>query len=411
MIKIISTILSDNTSDDMQRLIDLRGKEKKYVIGLMSGTSVDGVDAALVEITGNWIETQINLIGYIEHPYPDGLKELILRNSVKETSNVKEISQLNFLLPQIYTEAINHLLSEINFDAGKIDLIGCHGQTIHHVPKHEAMFDHNVSSTLQISDPSVLAKLTGKIVVGNFRTGDMALGGQGAPLVPYFDYLMFHSAERSRGLLNIGGISNITILKKNCSQSDVLAFDIGPGNMMIDSLMQKFFAKNFDDRGDTAKSGKLNDELFNALIEQDEFIESPPPKSTGREYYGDEFLDSLQQEFSDIPNEDWLHTITKFTAYGVYRNYEKFVSQNIVIDELIVSGGGAKNSFLYELLHEYFGDGVEVKVIDEIGLSSDAKEAICFAVLANETIHGNPSNIPKTTGASRATILGQICLP
>ena len=395
----------------MQKLIELSKKDSKFVIGLMSGTSVDGVDVALVEINGNWIETKINLIGFLEYPFPPGLKELILKNSARESSNVEDITRLNFLIPQIYNEAIESLCAEIEFDKDKINLIGSHGQTIHHLPIKVDYYDHQVSSTLQIGDPAVLAKLTGIITVGDFRTGDVALGGQGAPLVPYFDFLVFHSSYKNRALLNIGGISNITILNKKCKQKDVLAFDTGPGNMLIDFLMKRFFGKDFDDNGEVARSGKINDDLFIALITQDSFIESSPPKSTGREYYGKDFLNHLLEEFSNVPPEDWLHTLTKFTAYAVYRNYEKFIKEETIVDELFVSGGGAKNKFLYQSLSDYFGKQTEVKVIDEIGISSDAKEAICFAVLANETISGNTSNIPRTTGASHATILGKICLP
>jgi anhydro-N-acetylmuramic acid kinase len=190
----------------------------------------------------------------------------------------------------------------------------------------------------------------------------------------------------------------------------VLAFDTGPGNMMVDILMRRFYDKEFDNNGEIASSGKFNEKLFLALIEKDNFIEKIPPKSTGREYYGMEFLISLLNEFSDISNEDWLHTITKFTAYATYRNYERFIKKETILDELFISGGGAKNKFLYQSLAEYF-ENVDVKIIDEIGISADAKEAICFAVLANETISGNPSNIPRTTGASKPTILGKICLP
>lgn len=394
----------------MEKLFALSNKGTKYVIGLMSGTSLDGVDVALVEVKNSWIDTEINLLGFLEYPFPIGLKSIILKNSVRETSNVEDISQLNFLIPQIYNEAIETLCNEINFDLDKIDLIGSHGQTIHHLPNPTEYLGYKVSSTLQIGDPSVLAKLTGKLTVGDFRPGDVALGGQGAPLVPYFDFLMFHSTEKNRGLLNIGGISNITILNKDKGQNNVLAFDVGVGNMMIDILMRHFYEKEFDDNGAIACSGKLNEDLLIALITKDSFIETKPPKSTGREYYGMEFLLPLFDEFTSVPSEDWLHTVTKFTAYSVYRNYEKYIEEETKLDELFISGGGAKNKFLYESLAQYF-EGIEVKVIDEIGVSADAKEAICFAVLANETISENPSNIPRTTGATKPTILGKICLP
>ncbi|MEN8192373.1 MAG: anhydro-N-acetylmuramic acid kinase [Bacteroidota bacterium] len=395
----------------MQKLVELSKKESKYIVGLMSGTSLDGVDVALIEIHGNWIETKINLIGYLEYPFPNGLKETILKNSMRETSNVEDITRLNFLIPQIYNEAIDSLCNEIEFDKLKIDLIGSHGQTIHHLPNSVEYFDHQVSSTLQIADPAVLAKLSGILTVGDFRTGDVALGGQGAPLVPYFDYLIFHSNDKNRALLNIGGISNITVLNKKGTQQDVLAFDTGPGNMMIDLLMKRFFNKEYDEDGVIASKGKFNEDLFIALTAKDSFIEASPPKSTGREYYGEEFLDQIFNEFAKVSPEDWLHTVTKFTAYAVHRNYEKFIKEETQIDELFISGGGAKNKSLYKSFSEYFGKGTEVKIIDEIGISSDAKEAICFAVLANETISGNTSNIPRTTGASKPTILGKICLP
>lgn len=395
----------------MKKLFELSDKNKKNVIGIMSGTSLDGIDVALVEIDGNSIFTKINLLGYLEFPLPNEIKDKLLNNSAKETSNVEDISQLNFLLPNIYFDAVKSLCKNINFPLEKIDLIGTHGQTIQHIPNKQNYFNYQISSTLQIGDPAVLAKLSGIITVGDFRTGDIALGGEGAPLVPYFDYILFHSRQKNRALLNIGGISNFTILDKEKGLKDVLAFDVGPGNMLIDTVTKKLFDKDFDKDGDIARSGKLNEKLFDALNLNDSFIERKPPKSTGREYYGENFLSNLFEEFRDIKSEDWLNTITKFTSYGVFRNYEKFIESATKIDELIISGGGAKNKYLYECLNNDFGAEVDIKIIDDIGISSEAKEAICFAVLANETISGNPTNIPRTTGASRSTILGKICLP
>lgn len=395
----------------MKKLVELAEKKTKNVIGLMSGTSLDGVDVALVQIEGNGTFTKIKLVGFLEYPFPDGLKTKLLKNSVKETSNVEDISQLNFLLPNIYYDAIKTLCSDLKFSIDEIDLIGSHGQTIQHLPLPVDYLGYHISSTLQIGDPAVLAKLSGKITIGDFRTGDIALGGEGAPLIPYFDYILFQSAEKNRALLNIGGISNFTILNKYKGIEEVLAFDTGPGNMLIDSLTKLLYDEEYDKNGDYAKSGKFNKELFSALKKKDEFIEKSPPKSTGREYYGEKFLSDLLKAFNKVPKEDWLNTATKFTAYGIYKNYMNFVEAETVIDELIISGGGAKNQFLYKCLSEEFGKDVELKIIDDIGVSSDAKEAICFAVLANELIAGNPTNIPRTTGASKATVLGKICLP
>ena len=271
----------------MKNLINLISKEKKYVIGLMSGTSIDAVDVALIEINGSGVNTKLNLIGYLEYSYPDGFKELVLRNSTKDSSNVEEICRLNFLIPQFYNDAIDKLCNHIGFDKNEIDLIGSHGQTIHHLPAKQFLFDKNSASTLQIGDPSVLAKLSGIITVGDFRVGDVALGGQGAPLVPYFDFIIFHSNEKSRALLNIGGIANFTILDKVGSVEDIYAFDTGPGNMLSDILSKRFFDKQYDEDGNFALSGKINEDLFNALLLKDNYIKAKPPKSTGREYYGE----------------------------------------------------------------------------------------------------------------------------
>ncbi len=389
----------------------LSRKNKKIVIGLMSGTSLDGVDAALLKISGSGTNTKINQLGFITYPFPSGLKELLMENSTPNSGNVTDICRLNFLIPLVYIDAITALCSKCKIHLSNIDLIGSHGQTIHHLPKKENFFGYSFGSTLQIGDPSVIAKRTGILTIGDFRTGDVALNGQGAPLVPYFDFILFHSNEVNRALLNIGGISNITVLNKNGTAKEVIAFDTGPGNMMIDIAAKKFFNTDFDEGGRIALSGNVNDELLNALIHKDNFIEREIPKSTGREYYGKEFLMSLYKKFKKVAGEDWIATVTVFTVYAVFKNYEKFVKSETKIEELFVSGGGARNKYLMRSLKKYFGKTVHVSNVKSLGISPDAKEAICFAVLANETISGNPSNIPRVTGASKATILGKICLP
>jgi anhydro-N-acetylmuramic acid kinase len=204
----------------------------------MSGTSVDCIDAALISITGSGTSTNFKQLAFASHPYPKGFREYVLKNSLPGTGSVDTISTLNILIAQFFVDAVKAVVLKARIPIGKIDLIGSHGQTIHHLPTARRLFGKNVRSTLQIGDPSTIAKLTGIVTVGDFRTGDMALGGQGAPLVPYFDFLTFRSATRSRALLNIGGIANITLLPKNCSVRDVLAFDTGPGNMIIDGLMK-----------------------------------------------------------------------------------------------------------------------------------------------------------------------------
>lgn len=386
-------------------------KKIKFVIGLMSGTSVDGVDVVLIEINGSGVKTRLNQLGFITYPFPKNLREMILRNAETNGGNVTDICKLNFLIARVYVNAIKSLCRKIKFPLNKIDLIGSHGQTVHHLPKKEKMFGYGTSSTLQIGDPSVIAKLTGVLTIGDFRVGDVALGGEGAPLVPYFDYIIFHSKKVNRALLNIGGISNFTILNKKSKVDEILAFDTGPGNMLIDYLTKRYFDKDYDKDGRFARKGKLNSNLFEFLKKNDNFIERKPPKSTGREYYGKDFLNKIADKFIMLPNEDVIRTAAMFTAYAVYKNYQKFIAKKTKIDELIVSGGGARNPVIMEYLKKYFGRTIEVKNIESLGISSDAKEAICFAVLANETISGNAANIPCVTGASRKTILGKICLP
>jgi len=394
----------------LQKLFDLSQKENKIVIGLMSGTSVDALDIAVVEISGNGVDTKLKLLKYFEYQYPYGLKEFVLKNSVKQSANIEDICRLNFLLPQIYSEAVKKVCQELNLSSEDVDLIGSHGQTIHHLPEEENLFGQKVRATLQIGDPMALAKLTGIVTVGDFRVGDIAFGGQGAPLVPYVDYILFHSTMVSRALLNLGGIANFTILPKNCTKCETVAFDTGPANMLIDLVCKKYFNIHYDKNGERAESGKLNEKLFQKLLSIDDYIKKQPPKSTGREYYCETFLDNLLKD-ENIEAVDLLNTLTDYTAYTVYYNYEKFIKPVIEIDELILSGGGANNLYLVKCLKKWFGDKVIIKKIDELGMSSDAKEAICFAVLANETISGNPANMTNVTGATQETILGKICLP
>ncbi len=393
----------------MKRLLELIKKERRLVVGLMSGTSVDGVDVALVEVEGNGTKTKIRTIDFLTFPFPAGFKEFVLKNSQSGTSDVAEISRLNFLIARLYADAVSALCRHAGIEQDKVDLIGSHGQTIQHLPEKVRMFEKDVAATLQVGDPSVIAKLTGVITIGDFRVGDVALGGEGAPLVPYFDYLLFRSDEVSRALLNIGGIANITFLPKGCREDDVAAFDTGPGNMLIDQLMALFYGKNFDEDGAVAASGRIKEDLLSFLM-TDEFVLSRPPKSTGRERYGKAYIANVLERFGNDVKEDIITTTTEFTARAVYENFKRFLVTPEKLDELFVSGGGAHNHYMFSSLKRLFA-GTRVARAEEVGVSSDAKEAICFAVLANETISGNSTNLPRVTGASRRTILGKICMP
>jgi anhydro-N-acetylmuramic acid kinase len=384
-------------------------QKKKTVIGLMSGTSLDSVDAALVEIRNSGVKSKITQKDFISFPFPPGVKELILNNSNPDSGNVTDICRINFLVSYIYIDAVNQLLKKNNLEYGDIDIIGSHGQTIHHLPAKEEFYGYSFGSTLQVGDPAIIAKNTGILTVGDFRTGDVALGGQGAPLVPYFDYVLFNSNTKNRALLNIGGISNVTYIRKKSAVEETMAFDTGPGNMLMDLICKKYFNIDYDKDGTIAASGKLNRNLFVKMIELDEFIDKTPPKSTGREYYGEIFLNRMLNEIQDVEKEDLLNTVTEFTAYAVYRNFGLHIKD--FPDELYASGGGAQNKYLMKRIASYMGEKTKIKNIEVSGITIDAKEAVCFAFLANETVSFNTGNIPNVTGAGRAAILGKVCLP
>jgi anhydro-N-acetylmuramic acid kinase len=396
----------------MTQLEALIRKKKKLVVGLMSGTSVDSIDAVLVSITGSGISTRFTQIAFHTHRYPKGYQKFVLQNSLPGSGSVDSLSTLNILSAHFFADAVKAVAKKAKIPLTKIDLIGSHGQTVHHLPKEHRIFGKSIRSTLQIGDPATIAKLTGIITVGDFRTGDMALGGQGAPLVPYMDYVTFRSKKDNRVLLNIGGIANITLLQKDCSINDVAAFDTGPGNMIVDALMKELYEKPFDNNGETASRGKILTGLLGSLLHHPYFIQ-PLPKSTGREIFGEMFVKKiLTGRQKNIRNEDIVATVTEFTALTIYQQFNRFLRKRLkgeMLDQLIVSGGGSKNRVMMDALRRYFSP-TQIVTSDSLGVSSDAKEALCFALLANETIAGNSSNIPNVTGARSKTILGKICL-
>jgi len=384
-------------------------ERSKLIVGLMSGTSLDGIDAVLLRARGHGPTTRFRQLAYLERAFPAGLRRVLLRNSTPETSRVDEIARLNFLMAELYADAVRALARKAGVRMREIDLIGSHGQTIHHLPKPATLFGKRIRATLQIGDPSVLATLTGVCTVGDFRVADMAVGGQGAPLVPYVDWLVFRSTRVNRLLLNIGGIANITVLPKNCPVEKVVAFDTGPGNMVVDSLMHEFYGKPYDHKGRTALRGAVSLELFSKMARHP-YLKTGPPKSTGREDFGDEFVRQILRHARGYDREDIVATASQFTAFAVYDAYNRFVAKRMRTDEVIVSGGGTRNRFFLDELKRYF-TGSRIRRIDEFGISSDAKEAVCFAILANETITGHPTNLPSVTGARRRVLLGKVCHP
>jgi len=386
----------------------LQNKKTKLVVGLMSGTSADGIDAALVSITGNGTSTRLRELAFATFPYPRGLRELVLKSSLPGTGSVDLICELNVLIAHCFADAVKKIVRKGHVILSSIDLIGSHGQTMHHLPKQASKFGKLISSTLQVGDPSTIAKLTGVPTVGDFRTGDMALGGQGAPLVPYFDYLMFRSVKKNRILLNLGGIANFTALPRGCNVDDIIAFDTGPANMVVDALMMKHFGKRYDSDGEVALSGSVDEKLLNEMMRHPYFRQRPP-KSTGREVFGSMFFPRILKHQRRLSSRDLIATATQLAPYSVYDQYNRFVKNRMKVDELLVSGGGVHNRAMMKALHCYFAPA-DVRNVESLGFSSDAKEAICFAVLANETISENASNVPGVTGAGKRAILGKICL-
>jgi anhydro-N-acetylmuramic acid kinase len=359
----------------------------------MSGTSLDGIDVAIVEIRGRGLET----IGFQTTAYSARLRARLLK-----PEHSREISRLNFELGELYAEAVLRAVRSY----GPVELIGCHGQTIYHEGgKH----------TLQIGEAAVIAERTGVPVVSNFRAGDIAAGGQGAPLVPYVDYLLFRHPKRTRIALNIGGIANITAIPPAAAPEQVIAFDTGPGNMVIDALAQEFSNGKLrcDRDGRIAGSGKPDVRLLDLLL-RDRYYRQRPPKSTGREEYGAEFVQRMKQ--SGLPMRDLIATATALTARSIalaVREIQRRAAEPGAIRispvDLIVSGGGVHNPRIMGMLAGYL-PGVAISTSTDHGIGADAKEAIAFAVLAHETWRRHPSNLPSATGARHAAILGSITL-
>ena len=353
------------------------------VAGIMSGTSLDGIDVAIVEIRGRRVET----IGSTATPYPPKVRTAILAVSNTDT-HTAAISRLNYKLAELYARAALRAVRRF----GPVGLIGCHGQTIYHEGR---------SNTLQIGEPAVIAERTGIPVVSNFRARDIAAGGQGAPLVPYVDYLLFRHPKRARVALNIGGIGNITVIPAGCAPRDVIAFDTGPGNMVIDALAREFSGDglNCDRGGKLAESGCVQRTLLDALL-RDPYYRRRAPKSAGREQYGAEFVTRLKT--SGAPIRDLIATATTLTAATIAMAVVPYRPA-----ELIASGGGVHNPQIMGHLAAFLPD-VAISTSTDHGIDADAKEAIAFAVLAHETWCGRASNLPSATGARRAVPLGSI---
>lgn len=394
----------------MHRITELLQKEKLLVIGLMSGTSGDGVDAALVEIGGWGLSTRAKLLDFYCLPYGEEVRGRILAVAGGEYGGSAELCRMNFFLGSLFAEACLRLCAQAGVSPREIDLVGSHGQTVWHEPRPEPYLGKALPSTLQIGEASVLAEALGCAVVSDFRVRDVAAGGQGAPLVPYTEFLLYRDPARTVALQNIGGIGNITLLPQGGGLSDLLAFDTGPGNMVLDALVSRMTggAARYDDGGRLAASGRVSEALLARMLD-DPYLSLAPPKTTGRERYGAAYADSLWKQglALGLSPADLLATAARFTAETIREGVERFCPRRP--DRMIVGGGGSHNPVLMRHLADCL-PGCEVVANEALGLNSDAKEAVAFAVLANEALHDSPNSAPRATGAPHPIVMGKITL-
>jgi anhydro-N-acetylmuramic acid kinase len=380
------------------------------VLGMMSGTSADGIDVALAGISGAPPNVQAKLLGHTSAKFSAALRKEILRVAEQQLITAGELSQLNFRLGKGFADAAIMACRHFCVPPSRIVLIGSHGQTIFHQGRAIPFFGAPTASTLQIGEPSVIAALTGITTIGDFRPADIALGGQGAPLVPYADYLLYRHAKFGRVSLNLGGIANITVLPRAAKPQPVFAFDTGPANMLIDALVSHYThgRRRFDANARFASQGRSIPALLNDLL-RDPYLKLSPPKSTGREYYGHSYVKkvlALGRRHGAKPN-DLIRAATIFTALSVVDALHRFVLRKTKIHQLIVSGGGAHNPLILAQLAAAL-PGIAVLPSSHLGIPEDAKEAFAFALLAYETVHQRPANLPSATGACGPAILGKI---
>lgn len=395
------------------RTRSLAVKSEHIIIGLMSGTSLDGVDAAIVHIEGAGLSSKANMLAFHCKEYDDELRERLKKLCTRGGTSTEGICIMNAYMGEVFALAAQEAASSAGVAMEDIDFISSHGQTIWHQPVVDLADRCAVPSTLQIGDISVIAKHTGIPVIGDYRPADMAIGGQGAPLTPYADYLLLRDSKVGRIAQNIGGIGNCTILPAGGDRDSVSAFDTGPGNMLIDQAIYQLSggALTYDRNGEWASRGQLNHELLDELLTHP-YYDQPPMKTTGREMFGEDYaLEWLEKgRARGLEAEDIVATFTALTVRTIADAYRQFVFPHHSVRDVIVSGGGARNATLMRWLAEELPEQMVV-ASDEMGLPGDAKEAIAFALLANDFIHGLPNNLPRVTGAARPTVMGKLAMP
>ena len=391
-----------------------RGVRGRLAVGLMSGTSVDGIDAALIRLSGTPEQPRLRLLAFVTVPYSPQVRKWIMRVAAGDQTTAQGISRLNFQLGELFAEAALQVCREANIPPRRLSVIGSHGQTIYHQGKPERVPDLKAGvgpNTLQIAEPAVIAERTGAPVVADFRTADVAAGGQGAPLVPMVDYLLLRDPRQATVALNIGGIANVTVIPARARHVDVFGFDTGPGNMLSDALVRHFTGgrEDYDSGGLVAAMGRVDEPLLAEALAHP-FFSEPRPKSAGREQFGRNFLERYFLTRRHPPFKDLVRTALELTARSVAGAMERFVFPETKVQRLIVSGGGAHNRTLLKRLANLL-PGLSVEVSDRYGLPVDAKEAMAFAILADRTLHGLSGNLPSVTGARRAVVLGKIVNP
>lgn len=382
----------------------MKSEKMMLAVGMMSGTSLDGLDIAVSRIFMHDSQLKVDTIAAHTYPFEKALKEKIVQATLDQMT-ASDLCSLNFELADVFSNFMHRFCAEKAIDMKSIDFIASHGQTIYHIgnnsPKHK-------KSTLQLANGSVIAQLCKKTVIWDFRSADMALGGQGAPLVPYVDYILYKDEHKNRAIHNLGGISNLTIIPKSSTIEQVYAFDTGPANMLIDIACQKLFNQAYDKEGMLARSGKMITSLYDQVLSHP-YFNLCLPKSTGREQFGLQYVEDVIAPYKNQPKVDILYTLVHATAKSIAHAYEKYVFNTLKLDEIIFCGGGVYNTFLIDTIKLYISN-IEIKTLEALGDSSAYKEAVAFSILGYLTLHGKTSNLPSVTGAQKQTILGSISL-
>lgn len=395
----------------VERLVEKSGLVERVVAGMISGTSADGVDIAIARLEGHGRGLRHRILWRSVVPYPGELRERILRSF--EAGTVRDVCVLNFLIARFFSRALLEALGEAGMAPRDLDAIGSHGQTVYHYPELERCGGLETRCSLQLGSVQVLAEETGVITVGNFRARDIAAGGQGAPIIAYVDYALLSHPERARAVQNIGGIANVTILPPAPEVEDVIAFDTGPGNSLIDYVVSSLFpGLSHDPGGEIASMGSPDEEILRRLMSHP-FIHKPPPKTTGREVFGRRMAVEVvaMGRRRGLSREDIVATVTMFTARSIAENYKLYVIPKTRIEEVVLGGGGVMNRTLVRWLEEELRPlGVRILRHEDLGLDSKIKEALGMAILAHESLSGIPNNVPGATGAARRVVMGEIAL-